>query len=194
MPITKEKLLRYLLLASFIGTASEQMIMPIISIFTEKVGGSVLDAGIGYAIFSVATGIIIILTGKMKWFTDNTFLVVFLGFFICSLGDASFYLVHNLPTLYLVQATNGLAVGLLNPAWEAIYTKTMGDGEEHELWSLWGGGASISTGIAAFVGAALAKFFGFGPMFLCTAVVNIVAVYYSYLVFKARKYVPEPEG
>jgi predicted MFS family arabinose efflux permease len=182
-----KSILKYLLLASFIGTFGEEMILPIVSIFTEKVGGSVLDAGIGYAIFSILTGIIIIISGKIEWFNNNTYLVVLLGFFISSIGDASFYLVHNLPTLYIVQACNGIAVGLLNPAWEAIYTKEMGEGEEHEMWSLWGGGANISTGIAALTGAIIAKYFGFGPMFLCTAGINTVAVYYAYMVFKQRK-------
>lgn len=180
------KIVKYLLWASFLGTMGEEMILPIVSIFNEKVGGNVLDAGIGFALFSVFTGIVVIISGKIDWFKDNTRAIVFWGFLAAAIGDCSFYFVHNVAMLYAVQVFNGIAVGLLNPAWEAIYTQNMAEGEEHELWSLWGGGAAISTGIAALCGAILAKLFGFKTMFLCTASVNAVACVFAYWVFKSK--------
>jgi len=181
------KIVKYLLWASFLGTFGESMITPIVSLFNEKVGGNVLDAGIGFALFSIFTGIVVVISGKIKWFSNNTHGIVFWGFLFAAIGDFSFYFVHNVLTLYAVQILNGISVGLLNPAWEALYTKSMKDGEEHELWSLWGGGASISTGIAALAGAVIANIFGFKTMFLCTTAINGAACIFAYWVFKSRK-------
>jgi predicted MFS family arabinose efflux permease len=187
------KISKYLLWSSFVGTFAEQMITPIYAMFVGKIGGSLLDAGIGYAIFSILTGLIIILTGKIKWFNENLELLVFLGFTIASVGDFCYFFVHDTFGLFLVQATNGLSVGLLNPAWEALYTKDGEDGKEHESWSMWGGGVNISTGIAALVGAAVATIFSFKAMFVLTAAINSIAIYYAYLIYKKPKHGPESQ-
>jgi hypothetical protein len=181
------KIQRYLLLASFIGTFAEQMILPLYSMFVAHIGGGVLDAGVGFAIFSILTGLVIIGTGKISWFNKNTALIVMLGFFIAGIGDFSYFFVTNTIGLFLVQAINGIAVGLLNPAWEAIYTQEGEDGKEHELWSFWGGGANIATGLAALFGAGVTYLFGFKAMFISTALFNLISVYYAYMVYKNRK-------
>jgi predicted MFS family arabinose efflux permease len=182
-----KKLVKYLLLSSFIGTAAEQMIIPLYGIFVNQIGGGILEAGIGMAIFSIITGLIIIGAGKIKWFSDHTYLLVLLGFAISAVGDFAYFFVHNATSLFIVQATNGISVGLLNPAWESLYAQNTEEGEEHESWSNWGGGAEISTGIAALLGAGVAHLFGFRTMFVCTAFINIVAVYYAFMVYKMRK-------
>lgn len=180
------KITKYLLLASFIGTAAESMIAPLYGMFVKDIGGGVLEAGLGAAIFSIITGLIIIASANIKWFNANKELVVFLGFTIASFGDFAYFFVHNGFTLFMVQATNGISVGLLNPAWEALYDKNMTEGEEHKSWSIWGAGANIATGMAALFGAGIVHFFGFKTMFVCTAVVNSLAIYYSYLIYKQR--------
>ena len=180
------KLQRYLLLASFFGTCGEQMITPLYGMFVGKIGGDFMDAGIGYAIFSILTGLLIILSSKIKWFYNNLELVVFLGFTISTFGDFGYILVHNHIGLFLVQATNGISVGLLNPAWETLYTVDTKEGEEHESWSLWGGGVNISTGIAALVGAGITTLFGFSAMFVTTAFVNSIAIGYAFGIYKNR--------
>lgn len=185
--MTINKVSKYLLLASFVGTFAEQMITPLYGMFVNKIGGSVLDAGIGYAIFAILTGLVIIGTSKIKFFNNNLELLVFLGFTIASIGDFCYFFVHNSVGLFLVQATNGLSVGLLNPAWEALYTKDGEDGKEHEAWSFYGGGINISTGIASLVGAGLVYLFSFKTMFIITAVINMLAIRYSYKVYKIKK-------
>lgn len=180
------KINRYLLLSSFIGTFAATMLTPLYGIFVTKIGGGVLEAGIGYAIFSILTGLIIIASANIKWFNDNKELVIFLGFTIASVGDFAYFFVYNGVTLFIVQATNGISVGLLNPAWEALYAKNTIVGKEHKSWSIFGGGASISIGLSALIGAAMVHFFSFKAMFVLTAIVNSVAIYYSYLIYKNK--------
>jgi predicted MFS family arabinose efflux permease len=179
-----KKISLFLLMSSFFGTCGEQMITPLYGMFVSKIGGSIIDAGLGFAIFSILTGLLTIASSKIKWFEDHLGLVVFLGFLIASIGDISYVLVSNPIGLFLVQATNGISVGLLNPAWETLYTQNTDEGEEHNAWSLWGGGASISTGIASLIGSLITSWLGFKAMFITTALVNTVAVYYAYLIYR----------
>ena len=181
------KIIKYLLLASFIGTAGEQMITPLYSMFVSHVGGGILDAGIGFAIFSIITGLVITATGKIKWFNENTNLIVFLGFLISGIGDFSYFFVNNIISLFFVQALIGISVGLLNPSWEAMYTENMEDGEEHEAWSMWGGGANIATGAAALLGSGIAYYFGYKAMFLVAGVINLVAIYFAWRAYNTPK-------
>jgi predicted MFS family arabinose efflux permease len=181
------KIQRYLLWASFIGTFGEQLLTPLYGIFVTKIGGGILEAGIGFAVFSFITGLIIIITGKIKWFNDNTHLIVMLGFLFSGIGDFAYFFVTGPVSLFMVQVLTGLSVGLLNPAWESLYTKESKDGEEHEVWSLWGGGASISVGIAALVGSLVAYQWGFKSMFCLSALINSVAVLFSYWVYREHK-------
>lgn len=182
------KLSKWLLLASFFGTCGEQMITPIYGMFVDKIGGSIIDAGVGYAIFSIITGIIVIISSYIQWFKCNLELICLLGFFIASIGDFSYFFVHSSIGLFLVQATNGISVGLLNPAWETLYTKNTSDGNEHSAWSIWGGGANISTGISAIVGSVITTYFGFKSMFVTTAFINMIAVLYAYKIYKNERF------
>jgi hypothetical protein len=131
------KLSKYLLLASFFGTCGESMITPLYGMFVSKIGGSIIDAGVGYAVFSILTGLLIILSSNVKWLKNNLELVVFLGFTIATVGDFSYFFVHNAIGLFMVQATNGISVGLLNPAWETLYTNDTDEEDTHKSWSIW---------------------------------------------------------
>lgn len=181
-----KKITKYLLMASFFGTMGETMIIPLYGMFVGKIGGSFIDAGAGYAIFSILTGICIFLSGKIKWFKNNLELVVFLGFAISTFGDFAYIFVHDRVGLFLVQATNGISVGLLNPAWEALYTVDTEEGEEHSAWANWGSLVNVGTGIAAIAGAVITTYLGFPTMFFATAVVNTIAVYYAFSIYKNR--------
>jgi len=182
-----KKLTKWLLMASFFGTCGESLLTPLYGMFVNKIGGSYIDAGIGYAIFSILTGLAIIVSGNIKWFSKNLELIVFLGFLISTIGDFSYIFVNSRIGLFLVQALIGISVGLLNQAWETLYTVDSDEGQEHKSWSIWGGGANISVGIAAIIGSIITTYFGFNWMFLTTVLINSIAVYFAYNIYKNRK-------
>ena len=62
---------RLLLKISFMVTFAEAMLVPIYAAFAEKVGGSILDAGIAFAVFSMATGGAVALIGTRSWFQHH---------------------------------------------------------------------------------------------------------------------------
>lgn len=176
------QLSRHLLKASFIGTFAETMLLPIWATLTQRVGGSVLDAGIGYAIFSIATGIIVLLVGQTEWFAARTRHMVFWGFLLAGIGDMLYLVVRTPHQLFAVQAFVGISVGLMNPAWDALYSDDDDQSTTAGRWSFWTGGSSFVVGTSALAGAAIVTYLGFTWLFPLMAATDAIAVFYAYQV------------
>ena len=86
---------RVLLKMSFVTTFAESMLVPMYAAFTERVGGSILDAGIAFAAFSIATGIAVGLIGTRTWFQQHIRGFLVLGFALSAACDFSYMLVAN---------------------------------------------------------------------------------------------------
>jgi predicted MFS family arabinose efflux permease len=178
------KTTKNLLLASFIGTFAEQMLMPFWSAFTQKVGGDVLDAGIGFAIFCIITGIFIATVGQTKWFEKNTRKLLVCGFAVATIGDFLYLLVNNKWELFAVQAIIGISVGILNTTWDSLFAENNGNETSSQKWSLWNGGIQFVLGVSALVGGLIVTYFGFKTLFWCQGIVDIVSVYFAYKAVK----------
>ena len=136
---------RVLLKMSFLTTFAESMLVPMYAAFTESVGGSILDAGIAFGVFSIATGIVVSLIGTRPWFQVHIKTFLALGFFISAACDTSYIFVQNRWQLFAAQVFAGLATGLIEPAWDSLFT----DDIEHSSakhWSIWAGGSHLVAG------------------------------------------------
>ena len=182
------KLARYLLLASFVGSFSEQMLIPYWSAFVGKIGGSLLDAGIGFALFQIVTGIVVAAVGQSEWFENHVRQIMVWGFVISGIGEFSYLLVGNKWELFAVQCLIGLSVGLLNPAWDALYSDD--DEDAGKKWSFWTGGVSFVVGIASLVSAGIVYFFGFNWLFLSMGLIDCFAVFFAWKAAKSLNPAP----
>ena len=175
MQISFSKQARLLLKVSFLVTFAESMLVPMYAAFTEKVGGSILDASIAYGLFSIATGVVIALVGTRECFERHTgrFLMAgFLGSVVC---DIAYVFVQNKWQLFAAQVVAGLASGLIEPAWDALFTEGI-ETSSTKPWSIWAGGAHLLTGVAAFAGGLIAAWFSFPALFITMASIDMVAV------------------
>ena len=162
---------RLLLKISFLTTFAESMLVPMYSAFTEKVGGSILDAGIAFAVFSMATGIVITLIGTRPWFQLHVRSCLMLGFLASACCDFSYVFVDNRWQLFAVQVIAGLATGLIEPAWDSLFT----DDIEHSSakhWSIWAGGSHLVAGTAALIGGLVVAYFSFTALFLAMCAID----------------------
>lgn len=174
---------KLLLKASFAGTFAETMLLPMWAILTHKVGGNLMDAGIGYGVFSIVTGIIVMTIGSTEWFNANIKYMVFWGFTIAGTADLLYILVSTKYELFAVQCLCGIAVGFLNPAWDVMFTDTEEENDGAK-WSFWNGGISFITGLAALAGAGIVTLFGFQWLFVGMAAFDLLAIYFAWKVMK----------
>lgn len=179
---------KLLLKASFIGTFAEMMLVPLYTALTNRFGGSLLDAGIGYALFSIITGLFVMLVGRTKWFSNNVRSMVFWGFLVAGICDLAYLTASNKFEFFAVQMVMGLSVGMLNPAWDALFSDDAQEKETHgQRWSFWTGGISFVTGTSALLGAVIVTYLSFTWLFVIMAVCDSLAVYYSYKVWRSHE-------
>ena len=174
MSISISRQARLLLRISFLVTFAESMLVPIYAAFTEKVGGSILDAGIAFAVFSIATGGVVGLIGTSSLFQRHItkFLAVGLWASVCC--DVGYALVQNIWQLLAVQVVAGLATGLIEPAWDSVFTDGI-DEPSIRHWSIWAGGTHVFAGLAALAGGLVVAYMSFTVLFLLMASVDAVA-------------------
>ena len=166
---------RLLLGISFLTTFAESMLVPIYAAFTEKVGGSILDAGIAFAVFSMATGGAVALLGTRSWFQHHIRGFLMLGFVTSAACDISYIFVSNKWELFGAQIVAGLATGLIEPTWDALFT----DDIEHSSakhWSIWAGGTHLTTGVAALLGGLIVVKGSFTILFATMAGIDALAL------------------
>jgi MFS family permease len=165
---------RLLLGISFLTTFAESMLVPMYAAFTERVGGSILDAGIAFATFSMATGLFIILIGTQPYFQRHVKSFLILGFLGAASCDISYIFVQNRWQLFAAQVVAGLATGLIEPAWDSLFTDDIEDSSAKH-WSIWAGGTHLLAGAAALVGGVLVAYFSFKMLFLTMGLIDMIA-------------------
>jgi MFS family permease len=170
---------RLLLKISFIVTFAEAMLVPMYAAFAEKVGGSILDAGIAFAVFSMATGSAVALIGTRPWFQHNIKRFLMLGFVTSAACDISYIFVRDKWQLFGAQIVAGFATGMIEPTWDALFT----DDIEHSSakhWSIWAGGTHLTTGAAALVGGVIVAYFSFSILFATMAGIDALALFVAW--------------
>ena len=123
---------KYLLKASFVGTFAGTMLLPVWAMLTNRVGGDIVDAGIGYALFYIVTGLVVALVGRTKWYSDNVKYMVFVGFLISGVGEFCYIFATNQYELFAIQSLVGLSVGLTPAICSPLQNKktTMGNDDD----------------------------------------------------------------
>jgi MFS family permease len=165
---------RLLVSISFLTTFAESMLVPMYAAFTESVGGSILDAGIAFATFSMATGVFITLIGTRAYFQLHVKSFLVLGFLVSACCDISYIFVQNRWQLFAAQVVAGLATGLIEPAWDSLFTDEIEDSSAKH-WSIWAGGTHLVAGTAALIGGVIVAYFSFKTLFLTMGMIDLVA-------------------
>ena len=174
---------RLLLAISFLTTFAESMLVPMYAAFTEKVGGSILDAGIAFAVFSMATGFVVAAIGTRPWFQHHVRGCLILGFLVSAGCDVSYVFVQNRWQLFGAQVVAGLATGLIEPAWDALFTDDIVHSSAKH-WSIWAGGTHLVAGGASLLGGLVVAYFSFSALFMTMAVIDTVAIFVAWRGFR----------
>jgi DHA1 family bicyclomycin/chloramphenicol resistance-like MFS transporter len=114
---------------------------------------------------SVGIGVLILLFGRIEDRLDKK-KVFIVGRAINVVGIAGYLFVSSPMDLFLVQGILGVAIAMMNPTFEAMYSRGLRKGHEAYEWSVWEGSINIMLSIAAITGGFVAVVFGFHALFL----------------------------
>ncbi len=169
--------IKILLLGANIWYFGEGMMGPLFAIFSEKVGGDILDITWAWSTYLVITGLFYILVGKLLNKKDFKVQVMVLGYTLNALLTFGYLLVDFPFKLFLVQAGLGFAEALGTPAWDALYAKNLDKDLDSYAWGLSTGQSQIVTGVAFAIGGAITHFISFTALFITMGLIQIAAAF-----------------
>lgn len=175
-----------LLIASIIASFGAGLFGPLYAIFVEKIGGDILNASSAWAIYTLVTGVLTIIIGRMEDHKINKRLMIFVGYFIFAIGSIGYFFVEMPIHLFIVQAIMGIGTAIIEPAWDGLFSIFLDKGKESFEWSLWSGGINIALAIAAMIGGFIAALYGFKTLFILMFIFNIVSAFVSLEILKKK--------
>ena len=178
----KEKILLY---GSNIWNFADGMFGPLLAVFTDRIGGSLLDVTWAWAIYLIVTGVLVIVIGRYSDYYPKEKIMI-LGYALTALFTFSYLLVQTPLHLFLVQGGLGVALALTNPTWLALYGKHSRPDASGLVWGLADGEAKILTGIAILVGGYIVRMFSFDALFITMGTLQVVATLYQAQILRRQ--------
>ena len=167
--------LKLLLYASVFGNFSSALLGPIYALFVQSIGGSIIVASTSFAVYTIVFALSTTFIGKLEDSRFKKEKMVFIGYFLLTIGNLLFIFVQKAADLYLLQALMGVGVAIITPAWEALYSLALDKGKESSEWGYWNAGIGVAASIAALTGGLIANHYGFKILFAIMAFFHFVS-------------------
>ncbi len=179
------KAIKILIASSIFYNFSAGLFGPIYAIFVQKIGGTILTASIAWAVYTFFIGVLLLVFGRLEDRVNKRKLFI-IGRVINTIGIAGYLLVTNPTQLFFVQGILGIAVALMNPTFEAIFSRSLDIGKESTEWSLWEGSINIVYAGAALIGGVIAEIYGFRILFLIMTLGSALSTLVATLLLKRK--------
>ncbi len=163
-----------LLIASNLWYLGEGLFGPLFAVYSEQIGGNILDITWAWAMYMVVTGFATIIVGKIALTERRQKWLAVLGYALNAVLSFCYLIVNSPMQLMLLQGLLGVAQAMATPTWFALYAQ-YGSKNSGEAWGQSQGQASIFTGLAFLVGGSVAAYLSFQTLFLIMGVVQVIA-------------------
>lgn len=183
------KNLRLLIFVNTVITFTVGMFAPFYAVFVVKIGGGAALAGVSWALFSVVSGILILLLSKWELRIKRQHILLAIGYLIRSIVFLSYAFMNNIPQLLITQVLWGIASAIGTPAFDALYTSNTSKETAIVEWGDWEGVSAIATGVAALIGGLLIRSVGFKILFLLMSAISaLLGIYLLYQRYRIQKF------
>lgn len=153
----------------------EGMLGPLFAVFTQRVGGNVLDITWAWATYLLITGVAMIVVGKISDDKVDKEKLMLLGYILNAVFTFSYLLVNSTAALFVVQAGLGIAVALAGPTWSALYAKYEDKKHDGLTWALADADFRFTTGLAIIIGGLIVSYFSFQALFIIMGIIQTLA-------------------
>ena len=176
-----------LIWSSNIWNFADGLLGPLFAVFSQKIGGNVLDIASAWGTYLIVTGVFVIIVGI---FSDRLpkLPILFTGYLLTAFFTFCYLLVHTPMQLFLVQAGIGFSLALSNPTYFALLGRfTSGNERDGTMWGWADGRDKIATGLAIFVGGLIVSATSFKILFIVMGCLQLVACLYLARLFYVRR-------
>jgi predicted MFS family arabinose efflux permease len=178
------KQLKILLIANNIWYLGEGMFNPIFAVYTQKIGGSLLDISSAWATYLIATGIFTIFVGKISDEKISKEKLLVSGYALNAIFTFCYLFVASQTYLFIVQIGLGIASALATPTWYALYAQHENKKASGYIWGMAGGQSQFMTGISVFIGGFIVNYFSFETLFIVMGSIQVIATCYLAQIFR----------
>lgn len=176
----------FLLSASLIANFADSLFGPLYAVYVQGIGGDILDVGNTIALYSIATGVLIIVFGKLSDH-GNKSLFATIGLLLSTVGTLGYLAVKTPFHLYLLQILFAVSTAFLYAPFSALFAEHVEKKNSGLQWALEGGGGKILSGLGLLLGTYLAYRFGFVTVFLIIATFQTGATLLLFRVYLKTK-------
>jgi len=177
---------KVLLWGSNIWNFADGMFGPLLAIFTERIGGSILDISWAWAIYLAVTGILVIIVGKISdHFPKEPIMLA--GYVLTAIFTFGYLFVSSPTQLFLLQGGLGIALALSNPTWMALYSLHADRRHEGATWALADGEVKILTARSIMLGGFIVSRFSFAVLFIIMGSLQVLASIYQAQILWLKK-------
>lgn len=175
---------KILLKSDYLMVFGTGLLGPLFAVFTEKIGGDILDISWVWATYLIVTGIAIIIIGKISdhKIAKEKFIVA--GFALSAMLTFGYLLVSTPLHLFFLQFGLGIATAISYPTWDALYARYEDKKHAGYAWGLVDGGEQIIPGIAILIGGLIVHFFSFQTLFIVMGLMQTVGAIYQAKILK----------
>ena len=166
---------KMLLFASSLWYFGEGLFGPLFAVFSEKVGGDLLDITWAWSLYLFVTGLFYIIIGKLFNRTVWKSKLIVIGYALNTIFTFAFLLVDDTTSLMWVQAGLGLAEAISTPAWDAAFSSELEDTNDTYIWGIANGQSFIVSGIAIAIGGLIANYISFEALFILMGCIQLIA-------------------
>ncbi|MBX4197808.1 MFS transporter [Candidatus Parcubacteria bacterium] len=163
----------------------EGMFGPLLAIFTQRLGGDILNITSAWATYLIVTGILTIIIGRFSDRSNKEWLLV-MGYALNAIFTFGYLFIETPKQLLLLQAGLGLAAALSTPTWNALYAQHEDRKRAGFTWGLAGGEFQITTGIAIIIGGLIVSRFPFSTLFIVMGCIQVIATIYQAQILKMK--------
>lgn len=166
---------KLLLVGSSLWYFAEGLLGPLFAVFSEQVGGDVLDITGAWAAYLIVSGIAYPLVGRLLNRSRWKYRMITVGYALNTLFTFAYLFVTNTTHLLLVQVGLGVAEAISTPSWDAFFASQLGEKEDTFLWGVASGHTQFISGVAILVGGLIAELVSFRALFVAMGCISLAA-------------------
>ena len=169
------KVTKILLIASSLWYFGEGLFGPLFAVFSEKIGGDLLEITWAWAAYLIATGLFYVILGKLFNNSNYKKEIMVGGYALNTILTFCYLFIRNTEQLLFLQIGLGIAEAVSTPIWDSLFATHLEDNENSFHWSLANGHTHFVTGIAVAIGGLIANYVSFDALFITMGCIQLVA-------------------
>jgi MFS family permease len=180
--------------SSNLWALGEGMLGPFVAVFTNKIGGDILDISWAWTIYLFAGGLLTMILGKMSDTRFRKEWLLVLGYLLNTVFTFGYLFVDSPLKLFIIEAGFGIASAMVDPTWNALYARYMNKERSGETWGTYNGLSQMMGAFSLIIGGAIITYTNFEVLFILMGTVQLFAtIYQTTLLKEALKYEKEKE-